>query len=283
MRRLRQWLFSPQPIERLELLRILLPLVILGFLSSRLWHSDEWIGTSGFHVPPIDDWRQPLYVPPLASWAAWSIAALTALSGLSVAIGFCTRVAAALFAFALGFLALADRLEAFTVTKLAPVLMLALLISPAGARFSVDAWRRRTTAPRPTYVSGGSVRFFQIFLPIMYSGSGIAKLRGDWLHKSVLYSHLHDSYQTGLSCLLARSLPAWTWWGLQAATLLFEVGAPLWFALPWTRRPALFAGLMMHALIGLMFGPVIWFALLMSALLLGSFAPLGLIRLLLRD
>jgi hypothetical protein len=30
----------------------------------------------------------------------------------------------------------------------------------------------------------------------------------------------------------------------------------------------------MHALIGLMFGPVIWFALLMASLLVACFAPL---------
>ena len=33
-------------------------------------------------------------------------------------------------------------------------------------------------------------------------------------------------------------------------------------------------GLGMHASIGLMFGPVVWFSLLMMVLLFGSFAPL---------
>jgi hypothetical protein len=48
----------------------------------------------------------------------------------------------------------------------------------------------------------------------------------------------------------------------------------LWFAMKKTRLPALCVGLGMHAAIGLMFGPVIWFSLLMSALLLSCFAPL---------
>jgi len=59
------WLWNPQPIARLVAIRILVPLAILGFMSSRLIHADDWIGRSGFHVPalPGDDYRQPLYVP----------------------------------------------------------------------------------------------------------------------------------------------------------------------------------------------------------------------------
>ena len=60
---------------------------------------------------------------------------------------------------------------------------------------------------------------------------------------------------------------------LDSAQLGVEVGAPLWYFLPKTRPYALYVGLGMHATIGLMFGPVIWFSLLMSVLLLGSFAP----------
>jgi uncharacterized membrane protein YphA (DoxX/SURF4 family) len=281
MRRVSQWLFGEQPIERLELLRILLPLVILGFLSSRLVHADYFIGTRGFHVPDLEgDWRQPLYLPAVAPWAAWTIAVATTLFGLALACGLWTRVAAGLFSLALAYLAVADRLEAFTVSKLSPMLALALCLGPAGARYSVDAWRRfrrDPKSPRPTQTPGGTVRFFQIFLCVMYSGSGIAKLRGDWLERAVVWTHLHDSYQTGVSCFLVRTLPGSAFMVLQYMTVIFEAGAPLWFALPWTRKPALVAGLAMHAFIGLMFGPVIWFALLMSSLLIACYAPAGLL------
>ena len=117
------------------------------------------------------------------------------------------------------------------------------------------------------------IRYFQIFLAAMYSGAGIAKLRGDWLSGDVLWSHLHDNYQTAISWLLVRSVPGWAWQALQYLSLTFEVAAPLWFLLPWTRRPAVVVALSMHAMIGLMFGPVIWFALLMSTLLVGCYAP----------
>ncbi|HEV3032220.1 MAG TPA: HTTM domain-containing protein [Polyangia bacterium] len=274
---LRRWLDAPQPIERLVLLRVLVPLAVLGFLSSRLVHADHWLGSAGFRVPDLGgDWRQPLYLPAMPPWAAWTVAVVIALSGLSLVAGFATPVAAAVLALLVGYATLADRLEAFTVTKLAPPLTLALLLAPCGARYSVDAWlrrRRRPAAPLPTTGGSGTIRFFQVFLVTMYSATGIAKARGDWLTHQVLWTHLHDQYQTAAAWLIMRATPAWGWWILQGLVLLFEVGAPLWFALPWTRRPALVIGLGMHAMIGLMFGPVVWFALLMASMLVACFLP----------
>ncbi len=278
MRFVEQWLTAPQSIWRLVLLRVLVPLVILGFLSSRLIHADSWLSPRGFQIPDLggNDWRQPLYLPPIPPWAAWTVAGATIATGLLFAAGCFTRVAGALFASLLAYVALADRLEAFTVSKLAPVLVLALVWGPSGARFGVDAWRaqrRRPETPRATTETSGALRFFQVFLVVMYSGSGIAKMRGDWLTAPVLWSHVHDDYQTAVAYLLVRSLPGGAWSALQWLTLLFEVGAPLWFALRPTRTPALVAGLIMHAMIGLMFGPVVWFALLMSTLLVACYAP----------
>lgn len=271
---------EPQPIARLEIIRVLAPVAILGFLSSRILHADDWLSSAGFHPPALaDDWRQPASFAPLAPWAAWTVAGALVVAGLATAAGAFTRWAAGAFALLLGYVALADRLAAFTVSKISPVLMLAIALSPAGARWSVDAWRRRKQAAAPathaTHVSGGNVRFFQIFLAVFYCSSGICKARGDWLAMPyVLFSHLHDSYQTPVSWLLANHLPAFAWTAMQAATLVFEVGAPLWFGWRRTRPYALAYGIAMHALIGLMFGPVIWFALLMIVLLVASYAPL---------
>jgi hypothetical protein len=278
-RGLRDWLAEPQPIERLALLRIGIPLSVLGFLSSRLMHADHWLGPAGFHVPDLGgDWRQPLYLSPMSAGAAWTIATAIAVSGVCLSAGLATQPAAAIFALLVGYTTLADRLEAFTVNKLAPVLTLALFLAPSGARYGVDAWwhrKRDPQAPRPTQVEGGVIRFFQIFLCTMYSASGIAKARGDWRTHQVLWTHLHDQYQTQIAWLIMGALPGWIWWALQWLVLLFEVGAPLWFALPRTRNVALVVGLGMHAMIGLMFGPVVWFALLMGSILFACYGPLA--------
>jgi hypothetical protein len=256
---------------------MLAPLAVLGFLWSRFLHVEHWLTEVGFVVPPrpTSDYRQPLYIPPVPVWLAVLIAMATIASGIATSLGYRTRIASGVFAFLLGYLALADRLEAFTVNKLGTVIAIALFVSPCGARYGLDARLGGKDDAKPTFVSWGNVRFFQALLMFMYLGSGFAKLGGGWLSDpNVIWSHLHDSYQTGFTHFLARTVPAFGWTLFQYATLAYEVGAPLWFSLRRTRVPALFVGLGMHATIGLMFGPVIWFSLLMSALLVSSFAPL---------
>jgi len=271
---------SPQPIERLETVRILAPLAILGFLSTRLWHVGSWLTEAGFVVPNLgrDDYRQPLYLGPLPLWLAVIVAVLTVASGLSTSLGYKTRIASGVFAALLAYLALADRLEAFTVSKLGTVVAVALFASPAGARYGIDARARPQSSAPPTHVNWGNVRFFQALLVFMYASSGIAKASGGWLdNPSVIWTHLHDSYQTAITYLLASTVPAFGWTIFQYTTLVYELGAPVWYAWTRTRIAALMVGLGMHITIGIMFGPVVWFSLLMMSLLLASFAPLPLL------
>jgi uncharacterized membrane protein YphA (DoxX/SURF4 family) len=270
--------FAPKPIVRIETVRILAPLAIVGFMSSRVFHAEDWLATTGFRVPPLtDDWRQPATLPGLPPALAWTIAIALFTSGLATAAGAFTRWSSGVFAALLAYVALADRMSAFTVSKIAPVIALAICLSPAGSRWSVDAWRRRRRDAKwqpPTHVSGGCVSFFQVFLPVFYCSSGLFKAKGDWLsYPTVLFTHLHDSYQTPVSWFLANHLPAFAWTAMQAVTLAFEALAPIWFALRWTRPYAFIYGVAMHAMIGMMFGPVAWFALLMMSLLIGSYAP----------
>jgi uncharacterized membrane protein YphA (DoxX/SURF4 family) len=281
-RALSDWLAKPLPVLRIEIVRIAAPLAILGFMSGRLAHADEWIGNAGFRVPDLGgDWRQPLYVPALPTAVAWAVAAAMVASGLACALGYKTRRSALVFAATLAFVAVSDRLAAFTVSKMSPAVVLAIAAGPAGTRLGVDAWMK---ARRGEHVDDamrpmGSVRFLQLLPVTIYSASGIAKARGDWLSVPlVLWSHLHDSYQTALSFALASSLPGWSWTLMQGLVLAFEMLAPLWFGLARTRTYALVFGLGMHAMIGLCFGPVLWFALLMMTMLVGGYVPESLLE-----
>ncbi len=277
--------FAAQPALRLEFLRALIPLAILGFLSSRLMHPGEWLTQHGFQVPDLGhrDWRQPWYFPPPPLWGAIAICAVTAAAGLCVSAGFMTRLATGIFALCLLYLAMADRLAAFTVSKLGAVLAVALFLTPSGCAYGVDArrrFRKRGPGAEEPRVTWGNIRFFQALLVTLYMASGISKIHGDWLSNShVLWTHLFDTYQTRASYWIARSLPYSAWPVLQYVVLAFETGAPLWFLLPFTRKSALWVGLGMHVFIGLAFGPVIWFALLMLVLLYGCFGNLdGLVK-----
>lgn len=275
--RIREWIEEPQPVLRLEVIRISAPLAVLGFMSGRLAHADEWIGSQGFRVPDLGgDWRQPLYVPPLPDGLAWTVAAAMVISGLFFSAGLFTRRSGLVFAATLAFVAVSDRLAAFTVSKMSPVVVLAVALGPSGARLSVDAWRKRRKAGRRPRRQrpAASLRFLQCLPVVIYSASGIAKAKGDWLKTPlVLWTQLHDTYQTAVSFALASHLPAWSWTLMQVLVLAFEVGAPLWFGMRRTRPFAFLFGAGMHAMIGLMFGPVLWFALLMLTLLVGGYAP----------
>jgi uncharacterized membrane protein YphA (DoxX/SURF4 family) len=277
LQRVGAWMAPTMPVVRLETIRIFAPLAVLGFMSGRLVHADEWIGDAGFRVPHlVQNSSQPLYMPPLPSSLAWLVVGVMVAAGLAVSLGFRTRVSVLTFAATLAFVALSDRLAAFTVSKISPVIMLAVAAGPAGSRLGVDAWlrARRGEPAAPATAPLGSVRFLQLFLVTFYCASGIAKAGGDWLTTPfVLWSHVHDTYQTAFTVMLANATPVFAWTPLQYAVLVFEGFAPLWFAVRYTRLAALFFGLGMHAMIGLMFGPVIWFALLMMTLLVACFSP----------
>jgi uncharacterized membrane protein YphA (DoxX/SURF4 family) len=274
---LTRWIEEPVLVLRIELFRIFGPIFVLGFMSRRFRYADEWIGPAGFRVPPLNgDWRQPLYIAAVPAWAAWSIAAIMVIAGLAVALGIRTRIAALVFAATLVFVALSDRLAAFTVSKISPILMLAVASGPAGTRLGIDAWlKRKRGGKRPRKRrSIPAVRFVQLFLPVFYSSSGIAKAHGDWLTTPhLLWTHLHDTYQTDISFLIARFTPGWGFNVLQWLVLLFEAGAPIWFLIPWTRKYAFLFGMALHLMIALMFGPVIWFGFLMMAVLACAYMP----------
>lgn len=273
------WLATPVHSARIEIVRIAAPLAILGFLSSRIAHADEWLGDAGFRVPDLGraDYRQPLHLPTLPNGAAWALVVVLVASGLAVSAGLRARRAALVFAATTAWVALADRLAAFSVSKLAPVVAIALATSACGARWSVDAWLARRASAKSEEAheektASGAVRFFQVLLPVIYCASGIAKAKGDWLkHSHVLWTHLHDSYQTAVTVFLANLMPAFAWTVMQAITLAFEAFALLWFGWAKTRGAAVLWAVSMHAMIGLMFGPVRWFAMLMATLVVAAF------------
>jgi uncharacterized membrane protein YphA (DoxX/SURF4 family) len=271
------WIDAPRPAIRLELVRMFAPLAILGFMSGRLIHVDEWIGDSGFRVPKLmHNGHQPLWVPPLPNDLAWVLAIAMVVSGVFVAAGYRTRPSALVFVATLVFVALSDRPAAFTVSKIGPVIMLAVACGPAGERFGVDAWLRlqRGEEIGPKVVPLGPVRFFQLFLAVFYCASGVAKGGSDWITTPlVLFSHVHDSYQTPISFFIAQHLPGRFWTPMQYSVLVYEMGAPILFSWSRTRLPQLLYGVAMHIGIGLMFGPVIWFAVLMITLLLAAYSP----------
>jgi len=166
-----------------------------------------------------------------------------------------------------------------------------LLLSPAGAAWSLDAlWRRR---PGPVHIAPWSVRLMQIQLCCVYLFTGLIKVTSgwdtdllekqglwaavqhqDWLNGEAVYWVLNDIQlarwpycQVPVPLLVCRLLS----WG----TLLFEIGFPLFILFAWLRPWTLLAGLLLH--LGILihtevgwFTPAIlcWYALFLSGPLL---------------
>lgn len=269
------WRTIENPTTRLEIARIVLPLAILGFFSNRLIHADHWLGTTGFSVPDLGGhWAQPFYLAPVSDPLAWALAATITLTALGTAVGVRARMMALVCSICLAYVAFADRLAAFTVTKLSPVIMAAIAVAPVGRRLRLPVDWGASPDPAEEHDPPGAMRFLQVLPVVIYSASGICKARGDWLeHSAVIWTHVHGSYHSIVTYLIASATPPSGWALMQWSVLIFEVGAPLWLFWRRTRTAAVVFAIGMHLMIGLMFPPVIWFSLLMSTLVVVGFVP----------
>src|SRR5262249_294941 len=99
-----------------------------------------------------------------------------------------------------------------------------LLLSPAGAAWSLDAWRRGATGP--VLIAPWSVRVMQVQLAVMYFCAGVGKLGPDYYSGEAVYWVLNDvalsrwPYTQAPVPLLACRLLSW-------GTLVFELGFPV--------------------------------------------------------
>ena len=134
-----------------------------------------------------------------------------------------------------------------------------LLLSPAGAMWSVDAWMKRREKTIPVMIEPWSVRLIQIQLAIMYLFIGLTKLndirpdavygwwwpRGDWLDGVALYWVLNDvaltrwSYAQFAVPMVVCKLLTW-------GTLFFELFFSILVAIRPIRPFIVLAGLGLH-------------------------------------
>lgn len=134
-----------------------------------------------------------------------------------------------------------------------------LLLSPAGACWSVDRWLARRLGwvadDGPVFIAPWSVRLMQIQLAVMYLFTGLVKLSdlhwdngrltGDWLDGEALYWVMNDIAVTRWSYAQAPvplALCRFLTWG----TLIFEIGFGLFVLIRPLRLPVLLAGIALH-------------------------------------
>nr|WP_197442924.1 HTTM domain-containing protein [Lignipirellula cremea] len=128
------------------------------------------------------------------------------------------------------------------------ILLMYLMLTPCGAAWSIDAWRRRRMlgAVPQIFVHPWALRLLLVQLSFMYSASGICKLSGEsWTHGDSLYYVMQDLTLTRFSPQQLE-LPIWLTQIATWSVLAWETLFPL---LVWNRRTrvaSLWFGVSMH-------------------------------------
>lgn len=278
------WNFWTVPIraEPLAAFRIAVAVVMLAnLLCGAMWHLDYFCGPEQY-VPAecLDDWlarsrricllRGPVSIPLLdqalpdrwvSAWKDWGakpesaylMFGLYLASLLCMGFGICTRLSTlAAVLLAATFWARLSWLMNGGDSLMRNALYF-LLLSPAGATWSVDAWlgrlwarwREQPVSEGPVYIPPWSVRLMQIQLAIVYLFTGFAKMGEDYFNGVAIYWVLNDVAITRVPYTVVP-VPMFICMLLTWATLVFEVGFPLFVLLPWTRRWLLLAGIGFH-------------------------------------
>lgn len=133
------------------------------------------------------------------------------------------------------------------------IILFYLMLCPCGAVWSLDRlWQRRRTEALSNamreriVVHPWPLRLLFIQLVCIYFVNGLYKVSGhNWVAGDSLHYVLCDVTLTRFS-YAQFPLPVWltriaTW-----TVLIWEVGFPLWVSLPWTRKPALWFGVLFH-------------------------------------
>ena len=264
-----QFWFTPGDPLPLAAIRVAAGLLLAW--SSFVWLLDTaaFFGPAGW-LPAHEVWRmndQPWqwswYFVSGSPVVHWALGILTLVAGLTLAAGLATRLSAVV-ALA-GLVSAANRapLNVFGLDDTLGILLISLVVGPAGACLSVDRWligRLVGGDRRPQQVGQGSVsatialRLLQCHLCVVYFFSGAGKLLGaSWWEGMALWgAAANDQYRTlDLTWMADHPLLINA---LTLSTLFWEVG---YAALVWPRltRPwAIGMAVAVHLGIGLGMG-----------------------------
>ena len=231
--------FDPQSTTTLGVLRIATGFVLLFFAGATLPDYSAYVSSDGF-LPqsPSIEWAFNLYGLSSSMGWAWLLFAVFVVSSVAFLVGFHARLAGVL---ALAVLLSLQRRQPFVFNAgdvLLRLLLLFLVLAPAGAALSLDRWRAVRGSVSEFWQSPRrapwALRLIQIQVSIVYLVTVWAKVRGTtWNDGTAI------SYALRLTDLTRFSVPGFvvdspgisnllTW-----ATLAIELGIGV---LVWNRR-----------------------------------------------
>jgi vitamin K-dependent gamma-carboxylase len=179
------------------------------------------------------------WVPVLPVPALYALFAVLAAAALCIALGAFYRVATVVFFLGFSYAQLLDVTGYLNHYYLVCLLALLLVFAPLHHTWSVDAWRRRSTARAQGTAPAWALWILRLQVGVVYFYAGVAKLEADWLlHAQPLNIWFTARTETPIiGPLLAQP---WVAYAASWSVLVFELSAvPL---LLWSRsRPYVYA------------------------------------------
>jgi hypothetical protein len=247
-----KWWTKPVRAERLAALRIGLAAVLLiDVLTTYLPNVTTFFGRGSLGEPPLynDLWtalkwnwsifwgvQDPKYL--YAGMIVWIIALVGLLTGTF------TRVSAVTaFVLSTSFANLNDNIDNAGDT-VRGIILFYLAISPCGAAWSFDAWRRKRVGP--TFIYPWPLRLLFLQMIVIYWANGLHKIVGeDWLLGNSLYYVFGDATLSRWS-KAQFTIPYWLTRILTWVSLTWEVTFPALMVWRPIRIVALCFGVLFH-------------------------------------
>lgn len=172
--RLHAWLAAPVDGAGLGAVRAFVGIV--GLWQTLRFVAHGWVETQWLEPAFHFTWAGFDWVRPLPGGGMYALLAVQGLAALALALGWRTRLAAAVFALAFTYGDLVDKALYLNHHYLLSLLALLFVFLPVGAALSLDARRRGDRpVPRAAYV------LLRAQVATVYVFAGLAKLHPDWL------------------------------------------------------------------------------------------------------
>jgi hypothetical protein len=235
--RLDRFWYAPAPAERLAIVRALVGIYAVVYLSVRYPGLTSVTHFSPSQFAPVGPVK--LLAAPVAPLVVHLLAGLTIVVGVPFVLGLAYRLSGPLFA--LGFLWVTSYRSAwgmiFHTENLVALHLVLLAAAPAADSLSLDARGRAPAATSPHGRYGWPLRAMSAVTVMAYLLAGVAKLKLSGLHwadgailrSQIAYDNLRKIELGSMHSLLGAELVrhATPFRALASLSLLLELGAPL--------------------------------------------------------
>ena len=234
------------PIAPLIVFRIVFALMLFaGIIRFWLkgWIEELYIRPSFFFSYFGFEW-----IKPMGSYT-YILFGACAMASLCVAIGFYYRIASLILFLSFTYIELMDKTTYLNHYYFVSLICLLLVILPAHAGFSVDAWRKGKSF---THVPRYTIDIIKVMITILYVYAGLAKLNSDWLLEAQPLRTWLPA-RNNLPVLGHLFNQVWVAYLFSWFGCFYDLTIPIWLSWKKTRILAFATVIVFHALTAILF------------------------------